>query len=121
MTTQAEAPSKPQHLIDVTEKAAAQIQKIARAEGKEITGLRVMIKGGGCSGLSYKLVLDDQERPGDKVVACPHDLKVFVDAKSLIYLYGTVLDYSDGLNGKGFTFSNPNAKSTCGCGSSFSA
>ncbi len=107
-------------LLNITEKAAAHVKEIARAEGKEVGGLRVAVKGGGCSGLSYKLSIEDKEQPGDKIIE-QHGLKVYVDPKSLIYIYGTTLDFSDGLNGKGFTFVNPNAKSTCGCGNSFSA
>ncbi|MDO8530873.1 MAG: iron-sulfur cluster assembly accessory protein [Dehalococcoidia bacterium] len=107
-------------IISITPKAGAQIQKVAAQEGKQGYGLRVMVAGGGCSGLSYKLTMENQTRPDDKVVE-EHGVKIYVDRKSAFYLTGTVLDFSDGLNGKGFVFANPNAKSTCGCGNSFSA
>ena len=81
--------------------------------------LRVGIKGGGCSGLSYTMDFDDKIEPTDEVVQAD-GLKVVIDIKSLLYLYGTQLTYSDGLNGKGFAWENPNASRTCGCGESFS-
>jgi iron-sulfur cluster assembly protein len=81
--------------------------------------LRVGIKGGGCSGLSYTMDFDDKIEPTDEVVQAD-GLKVVIDRKSLLYLYGTQLTYSDGLNGKGFQLENPNASRTCGCGESFS-
>jgi iron-sulfur cluster assembly protein len=81
--------------------------------------LRVGIKGGGCSGLSYTMDFDDKIEPTDEVVQAD-GLKVVIDRKSLLYLYGTQLTYSDGLNGKGFAWENPNASRTCGCGESFS-
>jgi iron-sulfur cluster assembly protein len=79
----------------------------------------VGVKGGGCSGLMYDLVFDDQMKDGDKVFE-DNGVKVVVDKKSLLYLLGTTLDFSGGLNGKGFQFVNPNANRTCGCGESFS-
>ena len=81
--------------------------------------LRVGIKGGGCSGLSYTMDFDDKIESTDEVVEAD-GLKVVIDRKSLLYLYGTQLTYSDGLNGKGFQWVNPNASRTCGCGESFS-
>jgi iron-sulfur cluster assembly protein len=80
--------------------------------------LRVSVKGGGCSGFSYVMGFDAEPRETDKVMVV-NGLRVFVDPKSLFYISGTVLDYSDGLNGKGFVFQNPKAAKTCGCGSSF--
>jgi len=105
--------------IVLTEKAAAQVAKI-KAENKipENHGLRLSVKGGGCSGLSYVLGFDEQPRETDKVLES-QGVSVYVDPKSLFYLSGTVLDFSDGLNGKGFVFNNPQASKTCGCGSSF--
>ena len=81
--------------------------------------LRVGVKGGGCSGLSYKMEFDDTIDSMDEVVEVDAGLKVLIDRKSILYLYGTELDYSDGLNGKGFQWINPNASRTCGCGESF--
>ena len=106
--------------VTISEKAAVQVKKLARAEGLDYDGLRVAVQGGGCSGLTYKLALETQERPGDKVYD-EFGVRLFVDSKSVIYLVGTELDFSDGLNGKGFIFANPNATKTCGCGTSFSA
>jgi len=81
-------------------------------------GLRVGVKGGGCSGMSYTLGFDATSKELDRIYET-QGVKVFVDPKSLFYLMGVTLDYSDGLNGRGFTFNNPNATKTCGCGSSF--
>jgi iron-sulfur cluster assembly protein len=81
--------------------------------------LRVSVVGGGCSGLSYKLDFDNEKKPMDQEFE-DNDVKVVTDLKSFLYLVNTTLDFSDGLNGKGFYFSNPNASRTCGCGESFS-
>ena len=105
--------------ITITEKAAGQVAKLADADGKPGAALRVAVQGGGCSGLTYKLSYDYDEREGDKAYE-QHGVKLFIDKKSVIYLIGTELDFSDGLNGKGFVFANPNATKTCGCGTSFS-
>ncbi len=107
-------------MVNVTEKAAEQIKTLMTKEKLEGHGLRVAAIGGGCSGLSYKLNFEKDAAEGDKVYE-EHGVRLFVDKKSLIVLNGTILDYTDGLNGAGFVFSNPNAKSSCGCGSSFSA
>lgn len=80
--------------------------------------IRVGVEGGGCSGLSYKLEFDNQLRPDDKVFE-DKGIRIVCDRKSFLYLVGTELDFSDGLNGKGFQFNNPNASRTCGCGESF--
>jgi len=80
--------------------------------------LRVGVAGGGCSGLSYKLDFDNEQKPTDQVFE-DNGLKIVTDLKSLLYLVNTTLDFSDGLNGKGFQFINPNASRTCGCGESF--
>jgi iron-sulfur cluster assembly protein len=80
--------------------------------------LRVSVVGGGCSGLSYKLDFDNESKPMDQVFE-DNGVKVVTDLKSFLYLVNTTLDFSDGLNGKGFYFSNPNASRTCGCGESF--
>jgi iron-sulfur cluster assembly protein len=81
--------------------------------------IRVGVEGGGCSGLSYKLEFDNQMKAGDQVFE-DKGMKIVVDKKSFLYLIGTELDYTGGLNGKGFVFNNPNASRTCGCGESFS-
>jgi iron-sulfur cluster assembly protein len=81
--------------------------------------IRVGVKSGGCSGLSYDLSFDNQEKENDKIFE-NNDIKIIVDKKSFLYLVGTELDYSGGLNGTGFIFKNPNANRTCGCGESFS-
>lgn len=82
------------------------------------TFVRVGVKSGGCSGLEYKLDFDNVQKDGDQIFE-DKGVKVVVDMKSLLYLYGTELDYSGGLNGKGLTFNNPNASRTCSCGESF--
>ena len=113
--------NKPQlkEEIIITPKAIQQIGKI-RVENNipESHGLRVGVKGGGCSGLTYVLGFDAEPRPNDNIMDC-EGVKVYVDPKSLFFLSGTELDFSDGLNGKGFVFNNPHAEKTCGCGNSF--
>jgi iron-sulfur cluster assembly protein len=107
-------------MITVTEKAKNQLVTL-RSEGKydENYFVRVGVEGGGCSGLSYKLDFDNTLKPDDKVFE-DKGVKIVVDKKSFLYLLGTELEFSDGLNGKGFQFHNPNATRTCGCGESFS-
>lgn len=106
-------------IITITDKAIQQIHHIAQAENPDGTkGLRLAVTGGGCSGLSYKIEFSEPKEK-DNVLEFG-DIKVLVDPKSVIYLKGIVLDFKDGLNGKGFVFDNPNAKNTCGCGESFS-
>tara|TARA_B110000014_G_C20068214_1_gene556836 strand:+ start:973 stop:1329 length:357 start_codon:yes stop_codon:yes gene_type:complete len=105
--------------VQISEKAAEKIKYFAEKEGIEANvGLRVAVKGGGCSGLTYDLHITDKELESDKIVE-QFGVKVMVDKKSYIYLVGTELDFSDGLNGKGFVFTNPNATKSCGCGTSF--
>ena len=105
--------------IILSEKARSEITKIMAANNIPATyGLRVGVKGGGCSGLSYSLGFDKEAHEGDKKIEID-GVNIFVDPKSLFYLSGTQLDYTDGLNGKGFVFNNPNASKSCGCGSSF--
>ena len=104
--------------VEVTGAAAARIARIVAGQpGK--TALRVSVEGGGCSGLSYQLAFDNQLQPEDKIFE-DKGVKIVVNKKSFLYLVGTELDFSDGLNGKGFQFNNPNATRTCGCGESFS-
>ena len=106
--------------VSISELAAKKIKYFAERDGMEgDVGVRVAVKGGGCSGLTYDLSITNEERETDKIVE-QHGIKVMVDKKSYIFLVGTELEFSDGLNGKGFVFVNPNAKKTCGCGTSFS-
>jgi iron-sulfur cluster assembly protein len=106
-------------MIQVTEVAAKRIRMLMDKQGLAEGGLRVGVKGGGCSGLSYVFAWEKQARLGDEVVEGPENTRLFVDKKSYIYLNNTVLDYDTSLMSKGFVFQNPNAKSTCGCGTSF--
>ncbi|UBM60367.1 iron-sulfur cluster assembly accessory protein [Marinilongibacter aquaticus] len=106
-------------MVKVTEQAKNKIIELKAKEGKDAThGIRVAVHGGGCSGLMYDLEFDAEEKESDQVFE-DNGVKIFVDKKSLLYLVGTELDFSDGLNGKGFQFKNPNATRTCGCGESF--
>jgi iron-sulfur cluster assembly protein len=107
-------------MIQVTDGAAAQVLKLIQDDPKATPDmhLRVKVVTGGCSGMSYKLDFDSQVTPDDKVVE-DKGIKILVDKKSYLYLVGMSLDYEGGLNGQGFTFNNPNANRTCGCGSSF--
>ena len=97
---------------------AIELMKQAGVENDSSYFLRVSVIGGGCSGLSYKLDFDNELKPSDQVFETGN-IKLVTDIKSLLYLLNTELDYSDGLNGKGFLFKNPNASRTCGCGESF--
>lgn len=106
-------------MIQITETAAKKITALRAEEGKEpTTFLRVQVKKGGCSGLSYKMDFDSVMKPDDKAFE-QNGEKIVVDTQSFLYLIGMTLDYSGGLNGKGFVFNNPNATKNCGCGSSF--
>jgi iron-sulfur cluster assembly protein len=107
-------------MVTVTDKAKLKIEDLKSTSGLD-TGyfLRVSVQGGGCSGLSYKLDFDNEEKPGDQFFE-DQGVRLALDMKSFLYLAGTELDFSDGLNGKGFNFHNPNASRTCGCGESFS-
>jgi iron-sulfur cluster assembly protein len=107
-------------VVSITEKAAAQIKIVQEREGKVGHALRVSVMGGGCSGLSYKLSFDEKPSEKDRLLEL-FGVQVVVDPKSALFLKGTVLEFTDGLNGQGFVFQNPNAKQSCGCGSSFSA
>lgn len=105
--------------IKITDKAVKQIKRVMEENNiPNDFGLRIGIKGGGCSGFTYTLGFDAVPKEGDSVVD-NYGIKLFIDGKSLFYLSGTELDFSDGLNGKGFVFNNPNASKTCGCGNSF--
>jgi len=105
--------------LTVTDAAKKQAIRLMEDEQKEGFFIRVGVQGGGCSGLMYQLTFDNQENEGDMSFE-NNGVKVVVDKKSYLYLVGTTLDFSGGLNGKGFVFQNPNADRTCGCGESFS-
>ena len=108
-------------MIYVSDKAKEKVSRLmqdARITDNRDYFLRVSVVGGGCSGLSYKLDFDNEPQPMDQVFE-DNGVKVVTDLKSFLYLVNTTLDFSDGLNGKGFYFSNPNATRTCGCGESF--
>ena len=105
--------------MKITDKAKTRIQEIKQESNLDSNYfLRVSVQGGGCSGLSYKLDFDNELKPGDQEFE-DNEEKLVLDMKSFLYLAGTELDFSDGLNGKGFQFHNPNATRTCGCGESF--
>lgn len=117
--TQTLQPTETASEIRITDKAVDEVKKLMQENQiPSDFGLRVGVKGGGCSGLTYTLGFDNETRDGDKIEDI-NGVKLMVDWKSVLYLSGTVVDYSDGLNGKGFVFNNPAAKKTCGCGSSF--
>lgn len=106
-------------MITVSENAKQHALELISTEHKPAdTFIRVGVEGGGCSGLSYKLEFDNQLKEGDQQFE-DKGIKIVVDKKSFLYLIGTELDYTGGLNGKGFVFVNPNASRTCGCGESF--
>jgi iron-sulfur cluster assembly protein len=110
-----------QIMIKVSESASKRIVNMMTEEGFDATNdyVRVGVKSGGCSGLSYELKFDKEIGENDKVFE-DNNVKIAVEKKSFLYLAGTVLEFSGGLNGKGFVFNNPNANRTCGCGESFS-
>jgi iron-sulfur cluster assembly protein len=103
----------------LTERAALEARSIKEKNNiPETHALRLGVKGGGCSGLSYVLAFDDQIKEKD-IILEKNGIKIVIDQKSMFYLSGTTLDFTDGLNGRGFVFNNPQATKTCGCGSSF--
>lgn len=107
-------------MIKVNDRAKTKIESLLQQDGKSSDSfVRVGVQGGGCSGLMYNLDFDTELTDSDKVFE-DNGIKIVVDKKSMLYLLGTELDFSDGLNGKGFSFINPNASRTCGCGESFS-
>ncbi|WKN42812.1 iron-sulfur cluster insertion protein ErpA [Tunicatimonas pelagia] len=107
-------------MIKITDKARNKISALREEEGHSNNhNVRVAVRGGGCSGLMYDLEFDSQIKDEDQVYE-DQGVRILVDKRSLLYLLGTTLDFTDGLNGKGFQFINPNASRTCGCGESFS-
>jgi iron-sulfur cluster assembly protein len=107
-------------MISISETAKIKIEELIKKDSLDDTFfLRVGVKGGGCSGLSYNMDFDNKLNTGDELFE-DKGIKIVCDMKSLLYIFGTELDYSDGLNGKGFEWKNPNADRTCGCGQSFS-
>ena len=106
--------------VGITDKAMEQVRQIRDREGLSEHYLRISVVGGGCSGLSYKMGFVETMNEHDLLLE-RNGVRIVLDPKSSLYLEGTVVDFTDGLNGKGFTFQNPNAVRTCGCGSSFSA
>ena len=108
-------------MIQVSEIAKNKVIELMADDGYDASKdfVRVGVKSGGCSGLSYDLKFDKEQHENDKIFEV-NDVKIIVDKKSFLYLVGTTLDYSGGLNGSGFVFKNPNANRTCGCGESFS-
>ena len=107
-------------MITLTDKAANKVREILTHEHKANGALRVGVKGGGCSGFTYTLDIDEKEFKNDQVFE-DKGIKIIVDAKSFVFLNGTRLDYRESLTEAGFTFENPNAVRSCGCGSSFQA
>lgn len=108
-------------MITVSDGARHKIAALMAEDGFDAVRdyVRVGVRSGGCSGLSYDLKFDKSYQEGDKIIE-DNNIKIVVDKRSVLYLAGTILEYSGGLNGKGFVFNNPNAQRTCGCGESFS-
>lgn len=107
-------------MITLTENAVSKVKEILTTQEPQPAGLRIAVVGGGCSGFSYSMAFENNPQMLDKTYNYD-GLKVFVDQASLLYLDGAQVDYVETIEGSGFKFSNPNVKSTCGCGSSFSA
>lgn len=119
-TTNTESTAKQSGIL-ITEKAAAEIKRLASKDNFQgIPTIRVQVVGGGCSGMSYKINFESKDPVSSDKSFEKDGVRLLIDFKSFLYLNGTELDFSDGLNGTGFVFNNPNAKRTCGCGSSFS-
>lgn len=107
--------------ITLSDRAAAELKTLIEENGKDGAALRVWVAGGGCSGLQYGMALDDAAPEGDDSILEDRGVKIYVDAMSLRYMVGSVVDYVDDALGGGFKIENPNATKSCGCGSSFSA
>ena len=106
-------------MIKITDSAKKRLNHLLEAQGKKDSYVRVGVESGGCSGLSYKLDFDNTKNDDDEIIE-NNGISLLINKKSVLYLVGTILEFSDGLNGKGFVFNNPNANRTCGCGESFS-
>jgi len=107
-------------MVQLTETAVSKVREILSSQDPQPAGLRIAVVGGGCSGFSYSMAFENTPNMLDKTYKFD-DLKVFIDQASLLYLDGAEVDYVETMEGSGFKFNNPNVKSTCGCGSSFSA
>ncbi|AFJ91026.1 iron-sulfur cluster assembly accessory protein [Blattabacterium sp. (Blaberus giganteus)] len=109
-------------MVFISEKAKNKLISIMKKEGlsHDVSFVRLGVKHGGCSGMSYELTFDKEKQKGDQLFK-HKEMKILVNQNSIPYLEGTTLEYSDGLDGKGFYFNNPKAKHTCGCGKSFSS
>jgi iron-sulfur cluster assembly accessory protein len=107
-------------MVQLTETAVSTVREILGAQDPKPAGLRIAVVGGGCSGFSYSMAFENTPNMLDKTYKF-EDLQVFIDQASLLYLDGVEVDYIESMEGSGFKFNNPNVKSTCGCGSSFSA
>lgn len=106
-------------MITISENAKKRLLELQNQEALKKPFVRVGVESGGCSGLSYKLDFDNEKNKDDELIE-DNGIKLLINKKSFLYLVGTILEFSDGLNGKGFVFNNPNASRTCGCGESFS-
>jgi len=106
-------------MVTISDSARDRLNYILEKENKKKAYVRVGVESGGCSGLSYKLEFDSLKNKDDELIE-NNGIRLLVNKKSFLYLAGTILEFSDGLNGKGFVFNNPNANRTCGCGESFS-
>ena len=106
-------------MIEISNSAKTRLENLLEQESEDKQFVRVGVESGGCSGLSYKLDFDYHKNEDDELIE-NNGIKLLINKKSVLYLVGTILEFSDGLNGKGFVFNNPNANRTCGCGESFS-
>ena len=106
-------------MIKISNSAKERLTHLLGEKGKKNSYVRVGVESGGCSGLSYKLDFDNAKKDDDELIE-DNGISLLINKKSFLYLVGTTLEFSDGLNGKGFVFNNPNASRTCGCGESFS-
>ncbi len=105
-------------MVTISERAAGKIKDILKQENKEGWALRIGVKSGGCSGFKYIMRFDNQQSENDQVLNF-HDVDIYIDSKSFAYLSGSQIDYTEGLNGSGFVFNNPNIRKSCHCGDSF--